>query len=435
MQTDTPKNEYNVIEKVQMDAASESNNEDLIKMPWDDDNFSLCLDTFPSSRLANTKYNKYPTIASPLRRHWGSYSEEELVDDDDEKIIMQDVALPGVEEEQNEIWIHDCSVTSSTATITKSKNTTRKKSKKNMENAFNIVIGSSFPYNNNTNFIPYHEEKKKSPSIITQKSRVEHISPLSNSSIILGQDDILNQPLSPQSSRSLVSMLSRKQSDTFSVQSNISSMVSLSSHHHNGSQISRTTTEEAWKLAQNLPLTRSLSNAISPRLSPHQQQQQNRQHNSPLSNQHNFYRSGSNSSIRANSSTPSRPIVPTLNSNLSSVSNLHHGPNYSLHAQNSCSSSASGYYYTPAASLAGNVSTAQQSYRSIVVSKNADKLVFYSDEPSLHPPSIISEKSTTFSEYFKPEYKPKKKKSSHAKSSGLLTKLMKNLKHHFIKSQ
>jgi hypothetical protein len=443
--TDAPfdnKTEYycEIDSKVRTDTSLESNNNVEINVPWDDDNFSLCLDSFPASRFANTKYNKYPTIASPLRTHWGSSCEE--INDDDEGIIAQDIASPGVEEEKYEIWIHDSSANSSTATITKPKVSSTKKTKQkakrkstNAKKSLNVVIGASFPYNNNANFMNGHteqeqEEKKRSPSSIIssqQKSTVEHISPLTSSSIIFNQDDIFNRPLSPQSPRSFASALSRKLSNASSVQSGISNVISLASR--NGSQISTSATGENWKLtAQRLPATRNSSNATSPRLSPLCQQQQRRY--SPLSHQQNYYQGGSN---RSGSITPWCSIAPTFNSNMSSVSN--HGPNCSLHGLNSCSSSASGYYYTPVASLVENASTATRSYRSITVAKNADKLVFYSNEPSLYPPSEISEKSASFSDYFKPGYQHKKKRSGRKKSAGLFTKLMKNLKHHFINSQ
>lgn len=428
--------------KAPTDTCIQKNNntiETLIEVPWDDDNFSLCLDTFPASRFANTRYNKYPTIASPLRRHWGSSFVEQVDsgDDDEEEIIVQDVPLPGVEEEKDQDWIHNSSGNVSQATITKPKDTyvdikkTKYKAKRRTSQALNVVIGASFPYNNNTNFISGHAEEKKTPSSIityqSQRSRVEHISPLNNSSIILNPDDILNQPLSPQSPRSMASVLPRKRSGASSIQSGISL---ATNQHHNDNQVSNMTTRENWKVAQGSPMERSISD-VSTRF-PHLQQQQQQPY-LPLSHQTNYYQDG-NMTSSSGSVTPSRSIVPTLNRNHSFVSNVHSHHNCLI--QNfSCSCSASSYFHTPTASMLEKKPSDTRSFQSVPVTRNADRLVFYSNDPSLYPRSEVSEEITSFSEIFKPDYHQKKRRSGRKNSVGLFTKLMKNLKHHFIKTQ
>lgn len=422
----------------------------LVKVPWDDDNFSLCLDTFPSSRLARTKYNQYPTTASPLRKQWGSSSScsSEHADTDDDEDVMRalsDTPIPGLLDNETRSTVSTTrqpnrviSSTTTTANTTTTTTLNRVTSKRDM------VAGGIFPYKNNGNFLSRIDSAKKPTKIITQQqhplqrnpNRVEHISPLSNSSIILqNENDIFNQhPSSPRPS------LMHRTSNT-SVRSKFSSHSALShpathtaAHRYfssNDSQFSDSHSQysdssESWKLAQRrygsaivvMPSTPVLSHPI---VSQHQQYQVHLT-KSPSYLQYKKHQQDDAASV---GSASVRYVGD---------SHRHSDLKYATPLQYGSSLASSVGFYTPQASPApstvsrgGNESVS--SYRCIPVPRNADDLVLYSDDVTL-----AKNRDSTYSQVFDPAYNGKRKKSTRRKiSSGIFTKLIKNLKQHFMK--
>lgn len=429
--------------------------EELIAVPWDDDNFSLCLDTFPSSRLARTKYNQYPTTASPLRKHWGSsssFSSEEVnMDDKDIVRALNDTPLPCLVDIEAK----------STFSKRKGRKPTSVTTLTKVASNQDIVAGDVFPYKNNGNFLTRIESKKKPTRIITQQqniqhstsssmnaNRIEHISPLSNSSIILqNENDIFNQaPVSQKLS------LVHKVSDSsvkskYSTHSAMSFLTAIAAVHRqqqyhnqnqqehfnsNDSQFSDSQysdSGESWKVVQRKYSTSAI--VVMPSTPPIS-------HRTAVRKQYQVALSRSHSSLTYKHQQDNHVSIKSANSPF--LSNKQFGEKHSaLQYSNSLGSSVD--FYTPRASPASSIITrggneSITSYRSIAVPKNADKLVLYSEvEASSHyTPSIVKNRDSTYSQVFDPAYNGKRKKS-HRKgvSASIFTKLMKNLKQHFIK--
>jgi hypothetical protein len=436
------------------DPQQSDHQEELIAVPWDDDNFSLCLDTFPSSRLARTKYNQYPTTASPLRNHWGlssSFSSEEAIMDDKHILrALNDTSPPGLVDIE----------TRSTCSKGKDKKSTGVATLNKAASNRDIVAGDVFPYKNNSNFLTRINSKKKPTRIITEQQniqcsssssmntkRVEHISPLSNSSIILqNENDIFNQvPISPKPS--LVHKVSNASvKSKFSIHSGISFSTAIAAVHrqqqyHSQNQQKYSNSKdcqfsdsqysdsgESWKVVQRKYNSSAITvmpstPPMSCRTAADQQYQVTLSRSySSLTNRHQ-----------------QDDYVSTRSTKSPFLSNKQFdGKHSALHYSNSLSSSVE--FYTPQASPAPSVITRSgsesMSYQSIVVPKNPDKLVFYlEDKASSHyTPSVIKNRNSTYSQVFDPAYNGKRKKSYRKRvSAGIFTKLMKNLKQHFIK--
>ncbi|KAI9361958.1 hypothetical protein BD770DRAFT_441280 [Pilaira anomala] len=130
----------------------------VIEFPWDNDNFSLCLDSFPSHL---SKEQNRPANASPLRNQWISDP-------------------PDMQEEQVEKRLKYNTLT----TEYYSKPLPSKPEK----NA--VIMGDAFPY--------YNDDRM---AMMDQKSdtRIQHISPLTNASFLDDESDILSRSSSIRS--------------------------------------------------------------------------------------------------------------------------------------------------------------------------------------------------------------------------------------------
>ncbi|CAO3613787.1 unnamed protein product [Mucor fragilis] len=419
----------------------------IVNVPWDDDNFSLCLDTFPSSRLARTKYNQYPTTASPLRKQWGSSSScsSEHVEEEEDAVIarLNDTPLPGLldNDAKSTTSTKKLSRATSNATPTTANTTrlSRASSKRDM------VAGGIFPYKNNGNFLTRIDSAKKPTKIITQQhplqrnsNRIEHISPLSNSSILLqNENDIFNQrACSPRPS------LSHRTSST-SMHSKFSSHSALSHPTHrrqqelhfssNDSQFSDSHSQysdsgESWKLAPRkhgsavivMPSTPVRSHPIAPQ---HQQyhQHQVQQTKSPSYLQYKKHQQEDAASVGSAS------VRYVGDADIKYATPLQYGSSFGSFLG----------FYTPQASPAPSVISrgsgheSVSSYRSIAVPRNADDLVPYTYHSDI---GQVKNRDSTYSQVFDPAYNGKRKKSTRKKmASGIFAKLIKNLKHHFMK--
>ncbi|KAI8083792.1 hypothetical protein BDF21DRAFT_398012 [Thamnidium elegans] len=272
----------------------------LIEFPWDDDGFSLCLDAYPSHL---SKHSKLPSTASPLRRQWISYIEE----DNEEE---------GTEGNPK----HNSLATNyMQAPRPKRQNTTK-------------IMGDSFPYNNDEKFLDRMEQQQH-----RQKGRVQHISPLMNSSI-LEESDILFRS-------STISSSQKKSTDT--------SIATRKIYTSERSQVSESGTLENWKVAKS-PSTGMQSPVVT-------------------------------------------PLPPRTPSNFDDSE-----------------------FFTPPSSVISS-----RTYHSIPVPKNADHFKYYSNSVDAKP------KSRSYSQYFNPNFS--RTKSKGPKSTGLFSKLLKNIKQHFTK--
>lgn len=131
----------------------------VIEFPWDNDNFSLCLDSFPSHL---SKEHNRPANASPLRSQWIS-----------DPPVMQE------EQEVEKRIKHNTLITEYYSKPLPSK------PKKNA-----VIMGDAFPY--------YNDDRI---AMMDQKSgnRVQHISPLTNASFLDDESDILSRSTSIRS--------------------------------------------------------------------------------------------------------------------------------------------------------------------------------------------------------------------------------------------
>ncbi|KAL9537320.1 hypothetical protein MBANPS3_011885, partial [Mucor bainieri] len=425
----------------------------LVNVPWDDDNFSLCLDTFPSSRLARTKYNQYPTTASPLRKQWGSSSScsSEHVDADEEEnedavlAVLNDTPLPGLLDNDAKSTISANKLSRAASNTSPSSTATtlsRVASKRDM------VAGGIFPYKNNGNFLTRIDSTKRPTKIITQQhplqrnsNRIEHISPLSNSSIILqNENDIFNQRASsPRPS------LSYKASNA-SVHSKFSSHSALSQPVHrrqqehfssNDSQFSDNHSQfsdsgESWKLAQRkhgsaiivMPSTPVQSHPI---VSQHQQHQQHPVYLAKTPSCLQYKRHQQEDAASVGSASVKYVGDSRRNSDAKYATPLQYGSGIG----------SSIGFYTPQASPAPSVISrgsgheSLSTYQSIAVPRNADDLVLYAAHQDI---MHIKNRDSTYSQVFDPAYNGKRKKSNRKKmTSGIFAKLIKNLKQHFTK--
>ncbi|CAO3655191.1 unnamed protein product [Mucor hiemalis] len=409
------------------------NDHPLIQVPWDDDQFSLCLENFPNAKWAS-KF--FPTTKSPLRNHWKN---EEISDQDDEE--AEEGASPNKTKEKEESSISLTSTSTSSisdsvknvsltdangSTINDRK--TKKKRKSKISIFFNkkdINSNSSFPYNNDTNFLNRIEEEcvpvvKEVPQ---QRGRVEHVSPLFNNPAL---SDSLMQGLP------IVSSLGKIPSARSSIKSkrpSISShpsQVSESFSEHGGSingqsVVSESGTVESWKMARG-SIHKGLN---SPTLLPGPRQQYNP---TPSREYYQFQHSPSLSGTATPSTITSSGAMTPLQQ-----------PLYYSHSVRSGYSNNSTHYYAHPSPIAGHNSQAS-SFRSVQVPKNADDLVFFSPTPSLYSVDVgseYSERSRSYSQYFNPSYKVSghKKKKGAKRSNTMLSRLVKNIKHHFTKQQ
>lgn len=241
-------------------------NASLIEFPWDNDSFSLCLESFPSAKLSIKKYNKLPVTASPLRMQW----------------ISANSSSSG----------EDVSQGNESVSIATTDSISRSIRKKKL--AINSTIDNSFPYINDDTFLDRIQTVKKKPQPQKQKEkigRIQHISPLMNSSIIFNEQDILFKCFSTKSI----------------------------STHNNQSQVSNTSTIESWKVAQS-PVTGMKSPIVLPP--------------NPLITREN-YASGS--------------VIPRSYNSTNSSESLNYSDSIKSIEKNSIS--ASGVYYTPPASV------------------------------------------------------------------------------------
>lgn len=157
--------------------------ENIIDIPWDNDSFDLCLDSFPSTK----KYNKTPANASPLRMQWVSQTDSS----------------------GGEGSIHGNESVSTSSIDSRSK---RKKIV-----TINPSIDDSFPYINDDTFLDrIHPLQKKQPKQKSKKGRIEHISPLLDSAIIFDEQDVL---FKSYSIKSVSSFTNQSQKSTNTIES------------------------------------------------------------------------------------------------------------------------------------------------------------------------------------------------------------------------
>ncbi|KAI8052562.1 uncharacterized protein B0P05DRAFT_591735 [Gilbertella persicaria] len=332
---------------------------DVIQVPWDNDDFTLCLDNFSSKRIIGSKYVKYPTTASPLRRQWRSSHTSSDVpheNDKEENKSKKSITLPGVDEEKkDEAWI-----LSRKPVITKKKRLVK-------------PTDDTFPYNNSSHLAHHRVDNKlkKKPikvAIPRQPSqRAEHVSPLLDSSIILkDENDIFHT--SPQLSPRI--SFARRNSNASSC---LPSIASVSSFNLSQSQ------SESWKVTQQRP-----------------------------------WRSNSPIIVSTTPTIYSRPNTPIKTMKLN--------------------------HKTSALSAEPPRSNTSASTEHKVMPKKTE--AFYANRTSSVYSSrdSLSSKPRTYSGYFNPTFsllnkKAKRRNSQKKKSLGLFSKLVKNLKHHFVKTQ
>ncbi|KAI9480727.1 MAG: hypothetical protein EXX96DRAFT_634410 [Benjaminiella poitrasii] len=490
------------------------NQQDPLAVPWDDDNFSLCLDSFPDSRFAKTNFNRYPMVSSPLRQHWRySTVSEENEEGRDTNNTLQGVILPGKDEEKDEFFTLNqptiASIVPVPENLTSSSKASPKRKKKrdfNKKSSANkrqflqeVVIGSVFPYNNNSNFLAKkeiktrtvttttitkekeesslanssHDNKRPKPSpIVTRLQKnhrqVEHISPLSDSSIFLqNENDVFNKSENPcLSHSSSISSLSRgvslapsSKGQRQSEASGLHSQPSLkqSSNDSRTSLVSNSSTE-VWKVTTPKRQNSYPSNPVSvPSASNNElhraQSQQapttmtqvsdkyNHQHQLIINtleveaNMNPYFNGGG-----INSSNSSHITSSSLAASSVIIGTDYFSDSYSSQQQYSSSSFidlSSDCYHTPNGSISGSKPPSlisSQSFHSIHVPKNADNLILYGSSTSTD--SSISNKSRSYSQLFNPSnHKNRGSKRQKKKQVSLFSRLMKNIKQHFIKSE
>lgn len=144
---------------------------DIISVPWENDNFSLNLDTtFTPPKILKRATKQFvpppPQTSSPLRNQWRVSQENphlsKLIEDDEDIVPHQEDA-----EHQS---------------------TKKKLLSKKPKPEMTISTTDIFPYSNSSNLF-VSREKSPAPSI-SSRNRVEHVSPLLNSPV-LQFDDIL----------------------------------------------------------------------------------------------------------------------------------------------------------------------------------------------------------------------------------------------------
>ncbi|KAI8644179.1 hypothetical protein BD408DRAFT_481572 [Parasitella parasitica] len=415
--------------------------QDLVATPWDDDNFSLCLDTFPLSRLARTKYNQYPSTASPLRKHWDSSSscssDPMNVNDREITYALKDTPLPGLTETEKKLTFTKSKKSRSIATLD------RVSSKQDT-----AVVGGVFPYKNNSNFLARVNSEKNPNKVIARpkpiqrsnnNGRVEHISPLFSSPTILqNENNVLNKSSSLSRSPFTYKSSNSSVKSKFSGHSTMSFPTANAAAHRpqqdhicsNESQFSDSQysySGESWKLVQRKYSSSAI--AVMPSSPPISQ------YGDP---QYQITVSRSCSSPRHQmqqatySSSRSASVICC-----DAYSNGKHSP-----LQYSNSVGSLGGFYTPQGSPVPSIASRHgnesiSSYRSLPVLRNADHLVLYSDDGlSSHcEPASAKNRDSTYSQVFDPAYNGKRKNTHHKKVSvSIFTKLVKNLKQHFIKT-
>lgn len=396
----------------------------LIQIPWDDDQFSLCLENFPNAKWAS-KF--FPATKSPLRNHWKD--EEELSDEGEEEAVESALNARDNAKDKEESTISLTSVsTSSLPEIIQNQSTIDKKVKKKRKSKLSILFhkkeiesNGSFPYNNDTNFLNriVEENVPVVKDVPQQRGRVEHVSPLLNNPILT---DNLLRGLPIVSSPSTRSSVGSKRPSISSQPSQASSNFYENNGSLNGqSVVSESETIESWKMVRS-----SLSKGLtSPTLLPGPRQQYKP---TPSNEYYQFQHLPSPSGTATPSTITSNGAMTPLQK-----------PLYYSHSVHSGHSNHSAHYYAHPSPIAGHNSQAS-SFRSVRVPKNADDLVFFSPSPSLYSVDVgseYSEGSRSYSQYFNPSYHVSghKKKKEARRSNTLLSRLVKNIKYHFTKQQ
>lgn len=396
----------------------------LIQIPWDDDQFSLCLENFPNAKWAS-KF--YPTTKSPLRNYWKD--EEELSDEGEEEAAesASNMCDSTKENEESAISLTPTS-TSSVPENIQNESAIDKKDKKKRKSKLSILFhkkeiesSGSFPYNNNTNSLN-HIAEDNAPvvkEVPQQRGRVEHVSPLMNNPIL---SDSLLRDLPIVSSPSTRSSIRSKRPSISSQPSQANSNFREDNGSVNGqSVVSESETIESWKMVRN-----SLSKVLtSSTLLPGPRQQYKP---TPSNEYYQFEHLPS----------PSGTATPSTITSSGAMTPLQQPLHYS-HSVHSEHSNHSTHYYAHPSPISGPNSQAS-SFRSVRVPKNADDLVFFSPSPSLYSVDVrseYSEGSRSYSQYFNPSYHVSghKRKKEPRRSNTLLSRLVKNIKFHFTKQQ
>lgn len=422
-------------EELEQEQGDNSSSDDLIQFPWDDDSFSLCLDSFPSSTNWAKRFNAYPTTGSPLRKHW---KDEEASDDEEEEEKAEKVLSNSGDNLQVKGSSSISSKASSIASVPESaqsdplpekkKSKEKKKKKAKLSLFFKKNDNGAFPYNNDTNFLNRIDEQVKAAEAPKQRGHVEYVSPLSSSNLF-SNDSLLY--------RSPISSVRKISSSSSSIKSK--STVSPSYNQFKGypragvnsinseSVISDAASVESWKVVQR-PLSGMTSSVVLP---------SNRQQYKPTPTreyyhfQHPASRSGSvtPSSYTGTRSGASTPLQLPMNY-VHDVNNIHYNNNGSP-------------YYNAQPSPSCVSQSISSSYRSVSVPRNADDLVYFSNTPSLYSTDVGSEyteKSRSYSQFFNPGYHSGNSKRGRStnkskRSGSLLAKLVRNIKYHFVKHQ
>lgn len=209
------------------DEKQEEPEEHIISVPWENDNFSLNLETtFSSPHILKRITKQYvpPQTSSPLRNQWRVSQENrhtsKLMDFDVNEEIPDVLLLQKeMDQEQSEI----------------NKNSRKMPRKKNRPDI--AVATDLFPYSNSSNLFAgsIKTESLRSPTpSISSRSRVEHVSPLINSPILQFNDikpssSISKQGYLPESQISAESwkIRSRSPGNTY-----YSDTPSIASSHH-----------------------------------------------------------------------------------------------------------------------------------------------------------------------------------------------------------
>ena len=390
----------------------EEQDESMIQYPWDDDTFSLCLENFPSAQWAK---RFCPFKASPLRKRWIESSDDE----DEQEQAVSSTSSP----QENNLASSATSISSLSIN-----GSTPKKSKSKLSLFYRAGDNTgTFPYNNNSQFLNEkdqssvisHGSSVLSKSTQPQRGHVEHISPFSNIT-----DDLLYRSPVPTSKKlpgTAQSSIRSKPSTSSSLMRPFKSF-SKASSVNGDSVVSDTETMESWKMVQHP--------RVAPVLPPHRLEQ----YNPTPSNVYQHFQY--TPSTRSGASTPTAHHDHSYPGSMTPVALYNNNalmtPLQPLHYNPSIHSNRSGYY-----------SPEPISYQSMPVAKNADHLMYFSPVNSASSvystdmESEYTEKNRSYSQYFNPAYQhgQGKKSRSTKRLGSLLSKLVKNIRHHFGKQQ
>lgn len=415
------------LEQIQPQEQGDSNSsDDLIQFPWDDDSFSLCLDSFPSSTNWAKRFNAYPKAGSPLRRRW---KDEEASDDDEEE--AEKVLSNSGDNLQVKGSSSIDSKASSIASVPESAQSDplpEKKKKAKLSLFFKKNDNGAFPYNNDTNFLNRIDEQVKAAEAPKQRGHVEYVSPLSSSNLFSNDSLLYRSPIPSVRKMSSSSSFIKSKSTVSPSYNQFKGYSYAGGSSINGeSVISDAASVESWKIVQS-----PLSGMTSPVVLPINRQ---RYKPTPSREYYHFQHPAS----RSNSVTPSSytgtrsgastPLQLPMNY-VYDVNDIHYNNN------------GPAYYNAqpPPSSVSHSISS---SYRSVSVPRNVDDLVYFSNTPSLYSTDVGSEyteKSRSYSQFFNPGYHSGNSKRGRStnkskRSGSLLAKLIRNIKYHFVKHQ